>query len=415
MQKKESRCRRAALAIITGSLLAVLSGCAGQAKVAKGPVFFPPPPNLPRLQYLTGISNSAEVDGDPNVFNLFSQGKQREKKVLKIGKPSGLATFEDKLYLADLTGQLFVIDLPKKTMEPIRGNHGEGKLKKPVGVAVDRGGVVYVADVLRKEVLLYDRNGDYLKSIGTGMGMAPTDVAVDESNLFVLDTRKAVIHVFDPMSGDVLRDIGNTGDSDSSLSLPTRMSLDRQGIIRVSNAGRGDITSYDRDGHFLGKFGKFGDGLGQFSRPKGLSVDADGYVYVVDAGSQNVQVFNDKGRLLTYFGSPKLPLGGMNLPCDIAISSDAIPFYQQFAQSDFELSQVVFVANQFGDPKISLYGVGKRKGVDYEAAYRRSAQERERRAREELQRNRKLAQQASQQASQQGAQQEPKQESAATP
>lgn len=375
---------RRAFAVVTVSLIALLAGCAGNNKLSRGPVFFPPAPNLPRLQYLTGISDSSDVEGRPRDFSLFSYGKASPRQIVPMIKPSGIASAGGKLYVSDLSGQLFILDLPGKSMQQLRGNLGAGKLQKPVGVAVSPGGVLFVSDVGRKEVLIYNNKGEYLKSVGRELDMTPTDVAVDASSLYVLDTRKGVIHLFDPESGAFLRDIGRLGDHRQSLSLPTKMSLDKEGVIRVSNAGRGDITSYDRDGHFLGAFGMLGDGLGQFSRPKGLTVDANGYIYVVDAGFQNVQVFNDGGRLLTYFGSGRLPAGGMNLPCDISISSADLPYYQGLAGKDFELSQVVFVANQFGHPKISLYGYGKMRGVDYDAVYQRTAKEREQKARAEL-------------------------------
>lgn len=382
-----ARPSRTASAVVAGVLLAFLAGCAGTQKTATGPVFFPPSPNLPRLQYLTGFSNSADLKGEPDSFNLISIGKKVQDRVERIVKPTSITSRGGKLYVADISGQLLIIDPPKKTIEQLKGNQGLGKLKKPVGVAVDKAGFVYVADVGKKEVLIYDEKGEYLKSVAGDGDLNPTDIAVFDNELYVMDTRRSLIRVFDPASGAALREIGRVaGEPAKSISLPTKMSIDGQGVIRVSNAGRGEIISYDRDGHFLSSFGKFGDGMGQFSRPKGITADANGYVYVVDAGFQNVQVFNENGRLLTYFGSPKLPVGGMNLPCDISISSEDLPYYQGLADRNFEVSEVIFVANQFGDPKISLYALGKQRGVDYDKVYQRAAQERERRAQEKLKR-----------------------------
>lgn len=375
-----------AKAVVAGALLAMLAGCAGAQKTSSGPVFFPPPPNLPRLQYLTGFSSSIEVKAEPDSVNLLSLGKKQEGRVESIVKPAGIASRAGKLYVADISGQVLIVDLPNKRMEQLKGNDGAGKLKKPVGIAVDETGLVFVGDVMRKEVLIYDSNGDFLKSVAGESDLTPTDVAVYGSELFVLDTRRSLIKVFDPVSGNALREIGKLSDPAQSLSLPTKMSIDAQGMIRVSNAGRGDITTYDRDGHFISSFGKLGDGLGQFSRPKGVNADPNGYIFVVDSAFQNVQVFNEKGRLLTYFGSAKLPSGGMNLPCDVAISTDQLPYFQSLADKSFELSEVVFVANQFGDPKIGVYGLGKRRGVDYEKVYQQAAEERERKARERLKR-----------------------------
>ena len=389
-----SRTHRTAIAVIAGSLISLLAGCAGESKTAKRSVFFPPAPNLPRLQYLTGISDSTDVEGKKKEFSLIAFGDlAQQKSVLPIIKPSSIAAAAGKLYITDISGQLLVVDLPKKSMEQLKGNQGAGKLGKPVGVAVDRAGFVFVADVGRKEVMVYNNNGEYLKSVGSGLNMYPTDVAVDDSRLYVLDTKKAVIHIFDPVTSAFIQDIGKVSDAAKSLSLPTKMSLDKQGVIRVSNAGRGDITAYDRDGHFLGSFGKFGDTPGQFARPKGLTADDNGYLYVVDAGFQNVQVGDENNRLLTMFGSADLPVGGMNLPCDVTISSDDLPYYQMLADKDFELSQVIFVANQFGNPKISLYGYGKQKGIDYDMAYQQISQQREQWAREEMQKRNKISSQ----------------------
>ncbi|HBA88256.1 MAG TPA: hypothetical protein DCZ75_09790 [Geobacter sp.] len=388
------RTHRTAIAVIAGSLLCLLAGCTGASKTAKNSVFFPPAPNLPRLQYLTGISDSTDVEGKKKELSLIAFGDLTpQKSVLTIIKPSGIAAAAGKLYITDISGQLLVVDLPKKSMEQLKGNQGAGKLAKPVGVAVDRAGFVFVADVGRKEVLVYNNDGEYLKSVGGGLNITPTDVAVDDSRLYVLDTKKAVIHIFDPVTSAFVQDIGKVSDASKSLSLPTKMMLDKHGIIRVSNAGRGDITSYDRDGHFLGSFGKFGDSPGQFARPKGLTADDNGYLYVVDAGFQNVQVFDENNRLLTMFGSADLPVGGMNLPCDVTISSDDLPYYQKLADQNFELSQVIFVANQFGNPKISLYGYGKQKGIDYDKAYQQIVQQREQWAREEMQRRSKVSSQ----------------------
>lgn len=388
---------RALLPALAASLFALcLTGCTGSRSTSRGPVFFPPAPNLPRLQYLTGISSTEDLVGVRDEFSLFSTGKVQPEKVTAIVKPSGIASHAGKIYVTDLSGQLYVIDPPNKTLESFKGNQGMGKLKKPVGIAVDEAGFVFVADIGRKEVLVYDAKGEYLKSV-KAKDLDPTDVAVDDSRVYILDTRKAVIRVFDPTTGQELQQIGrDETDPEKTLNFPTKMSLDARGILRVSNAGSGNIMSFDRDGHFLGAFGKSGDGLGQFARPKGLASDQNGYLYVVDAGFQNVQIFNDQGRLLTYFGSPKLAVGAMNLPCDIAVSRDGLAYYQAYADKDFELSQVVFVVNQFGTPKISIYGYGKRRGIDYDQVYEQSAKDREKKAQEELQRRKQLTQEVRQ-------------------
>lgn len=387
---------RSAAALLAASVLTLTAGCAsGPTRQSHGPVFFPPAPNLPRLQYLTSFSDSNDVLGTSgDSLSLVSFGKEQDQKVNRIIKPSGIAAKDGKLYVTDIAGQLFIVDLANKKMEQLKGNDDLGKLKKPVGVAVDNAGFIFVSDTERKEVLIYDTNGEFLKAVGGDLNFTPTDIAVDNENLYVLDTRKSLVRVLNPMTGAQVGEIGKTNDPAQSLSLPTRMNLDDKGVLWVTNAGSGTVSSYDRDGHFLGSFGKFGDGMGQFARPKGIATDENGYVYVVDSGHQNVQIFTDKGRLLGYFGSAKLPVGGMNLPSDVTTSNKNLDYFQKYAEKDFELSEIIFVANQFGENKIGVYGLGKLRGVDYEAAYRKAAEERDRKAQEILkERNKQQEQQ----------------------
>jgi DNA-binding beta-propeller fold protein YncE len=362
-------------------------------------VFFPSAPSFPRLQYLAGINGSDDVEGKTSNWSLFSFGKAAQKKSRNIIKPLGVSAAGGKIYVADIAGQVAIIDMARKSFDLLKGNNGIGKLKKPVSVAVDDLGFLYVADVGRKEVVVYDREGEFLNAIGAGLGITPTDVAVDKDRIYILDTKEAVIKVLDRSTSALIMEIGKGFLGENKLSLPINFSLDKSGTIRITNAGTGKVVSCDRDGNFLGSFGEMGDGFGQFSRPRGIAVNDKEEIYIVDAGLQNVQVFSDKGRLLTYFGSSKLPVGGMNLPSGIALSRAELPFYQTLADKNFELDQVVFVTNQFGDPKISIYGFGKLRGVDYDLEYKKLQQEREKKARdaiEKAKRDEKKAQGAEQ-------------------
>lgn len=373
---------RFAAAIVAISLVGTLSGCAGAGKASQGPVFFPGAPNLPRLQYLAGVSSSSDVEGSTDSVSFFNYGRATaSKKPRPIVKPYGITTSNGKVYLADLVGQIIIIDLPKKTFEYLKGNTGFGKLKKPVDVAVDEIGFVYVADVGRKEVVVYDQEGEFLKTMGGDFGIAPTGVALDGERLYILDTKGGVIKVLDRVTGEFIMDIGQNFEGANKLNMPINFTLDKKGVFHITNAGNGKIVSCDRDGNVLGTFGQIGDGFGQFTRPKGIAVSDAGEVFVVDAGVSNAQIFNDKGRLLTYFGSNKIPVGGMNLPTGITLSSSDLEYYQSLAEKNFQVEQVVFVANQFGDPRIGIYGFGKLRGVDYDKEYRKLQDEREKKAR----------------------------------
>jgi len=367
--------------------MALMAGCAGKT----GPVeqvFFPPPPNLPRIQYLMGIADSTDVEGKISDFSLFGSLNEQGDKVRAIVKPYGVAEFGGKIYICDVgSAKVIVLDLPAKKFEYLKGAVGNGKLTTPVNVAFDKEGTVYVADAGRKEVLAFTSAGDFLQAFGSELDMKPVDVAVYGSDLFVLDLKNNEIKVLDLKTGKLKESFGRSSNPMESLAMPTNMLMDDKGYIFVTNGMSGKVMKFDRDGHLLLSFGQIGDGFGQFARPKGVTVDRDGDIYVVDAGHQNVQIFNDKGRLLIFFGDAgKDSPASLNLPAGIAISTANLDYFQKLADPTFKLDSVVFVTNQVGDrSKLAVYGFGKREGIDYEKEYekiRQELQEKARKARE---------------------------------
>jgi hypothetical protein len=101
-----------------------------------------------------------------------------------------------------------------------------------------------------------------------------------------------------------------------------------------------------------------------FARPRDIDIDEQGNLYIVDASHQNVQMFNKDGRLLMYFGDAD----SMSMPAGVAVSTENLEFFQERASSGFDIDKVVFVANHF-DNRLSIFGFGKRRGIDYEKEY----------------------------------------------
>lgn len=346
-------------------LLAVLStvllaGCAAQKVKESGPVFFPPPPNPPKIQFLVGINNSTDIEAKKDSFSLFLTGKPEEDKTYEIFKPYGVTVYKKKIYVCDLSGKVVIIDTAKKTFEYFTGS-GYGGLRKPLNLTFDEVGNMYVVDIERKEVLIFNPTGGFVGAIGKENGIKPADVIVDADFVYILDLGNNEIKVFNRGDGKLARTIGKT-ETSQSLAIPTNFALDKQGAFRVTNIGTSSVIQIDKDGHQLGSFGKLGDGFGEFARPKGIAVDQQGLIYVVDSAHQNVQVFNDAGRLLMYFGGFGDSGGLMNLPASVAVSKNDIEFFQKFVDPSFEVESLIFVTNQFGKAKLSVYGLGKRKG-----------------------------------------------------
>jgi hypothetical protein len=106
------------------------------------PLYFPPPPELPRIQYLTSFRGLKDVE-EQSSFNRFVVG---EKQDVRLDKPYGVALHDGKLYVCDTNATVVVFDLKNKTYGALQGASGPGRLVQPINISVEADGTKYVAD-----------------------------------------------------------------------------------------------------------------------------------------------------------------------------------------------------------------------------------------------------------------------------
>ena len=340
-------------------LITIMSGCTTSRRPVPV-VFFPPPPNEPHLQYLTGYNDSSDIEDPPSNFSLFLTGKETRSVVKHIGKTYGVRTHKGKIYICgSSTGVLIILDPAAKSMSYFESS-GLGQLKGPVNLAFDNNDFMYVADPPRKEIVVFDPQGRFYKSFGSDIPDSRiTDVAIYEGRLYALDSKAGLVRVFNRKTGEQLNSFGQGDEPTKNLVIPTNFAFDPVGNLHITNIGHAKVTIMDRDGHYLSSHGRIGDSFGEFARPKGIAVDDNGWVFVVDAGFANVQIFNENMKLLTFFGNIPTEVGTLNLPAGIAVSKDNLQIYQKMAAPGFILDEVIYVINQYGKPKVSVFGLGK--------------------------------------------------------
>ena len=343
-------------------LILILAGCATPPPKPEGTAYFPPPPDLPRLQYLTFLTGEKDLGESQSAFDKFVVG---QKKSTRLDKPYGAAFYKDKLYVCDTNETVMVFDFSKRTLSPIQGSQGPGKLLQPLNIAIDSDGNKYVTDPVRGQVVIFDKTDSFVNAIGVPGTWKPTGVAVYEDRIFVSDMKNALVKVFDKETGASVREFGRQGPPTEMLAFPTNLAFDKDGYLFVSDAGRFQIVKFDRDGHFIESIGKIGANPAHFARPRGLTFDRDGRLYIVDAAFNNVQMFNKDKQLLLFFGKGGTHPGDLYLPASVAIDYDNINFFQRFADPDFEIEHIVAVTSQFERRLVSIYGLGKQKGKTY--------------------------------------------------
>jgi DNA-binding beta-propeller fold protein YncE len=329
--------------------------------VESTPLFFPPAPELPRVQYLTSLSGSRDVETQ-RAFDRFVVG---EKQELKLDKPYGVAIHDGKIYVCDTNASVIVFDLKRKVFESLKGGVGPGKLMQPMNISIEPDGTKYVADPVRGQIVVFDREDTYVKAYGEPGTWRPVDAVVLEDRIYVADVVNHVVKVFDKQSGELIKAIGDKGEPAERLDRPTNLAFDGDGHLYVTDFGRFQVVKFDRDGHFISAFGKPGDAPGHFARPKGIAVDREGRIYSVDASFNNIQVFNKDGRVLMFFGQGGEAPGGLLLPAKVTIDYDNLEYFRDYVDAGFEPEYLVLVTSQLGPNSVSVMAYGREKGKTY--------------------------------------------------
>src|SRR5512137_2702785 len=77
----------------------LLAACSSQKEVIQKPVFFPPPPDEPRLQFLTGFEDSSILEEQKSTFSLILSGSEKPEADVRIFKPLGIAVYKGVVYV----------------------------------------------------------------------------------------------------------------------------------------------------------------------------------------------------------------------------------------------------------------------------------------------------------------------------
>ena len=219
----------------------------------------------------------------------------------RLRLPAGVAVdAEDNIYIADAErGLVQVYSQYGQFIRYLGSFHGENIYERPTGIAIDRkAGRLYLADTPRNLVFILDLQGNVLKQVGrdkrgkgSGEFVSPTQIAVGDPGIVVLDTEGSRIQVLDFDGNRTCR-----YRVASALNKNRGLALDREGNIYVSYVAGSIISIYKPDGVPMGTFGQSGSRIGEFRAPGGLWVDANNRIYVADTDNARVQVFQVSTR-----------------------------------------------------------------------------------------------------------------------
>ncbi len=171
------------------------------------------------------------------------------------------------------------------------------------GVAVDKRDNVFVFTRGEHPVIVFDRDGRFLRSWGEGVVRRAHAITIDADEMVWLsDDLHHTVRKFTP-DGKLLLTIGDP-DKPSELqggkpfNRPTHVAIcPRTGSLYISDGyGNSRVHKYAPDGRYVMSWGEPGTDPGQFNLPHNLATDADGLVYVADRENHRVQIFDGQGR-----------------------------------------------------------------------------------------------------------------------
>jgi len=330
------------------------------------PVFFPPPPEVPRLQFLTSFSGPEDlVVRATGGFERFVLGELEAME--GIASPYGMALFEGKLYVCDVGRKMVaVFDLRNRTFGYLTKDR---RLIKPVNIFIDDNGWKYVADSTAGLVFVFDRDDNLITMLGQQLKISPVDVVVRGALCYVTDYISNQVVVLNKVTGQEIMRVGLRRWTEvrvrpeaelppGEFSLISDLALDQQGNIYVTDKAGARITQFDPSGIFRRTIGRLGDNIDEFVRPKGIAIDRENRIWVVDAATEVAKIYNEQAQLLLFFGLPGNEPGKMNLPATIVVDYDNVEFFQKYAVQGASIEFLVLVSNQYGPNKISVYGFG---------------------------------------------------------
>jgi DNA-binding beta-propeller fold protein YncE len=182
-------------------------------------------------------------------------------------------------------------------------------------VAVDSGDRVYVFSRGEHPVIIFDRDGNFLRSWGEGEFLRPHGMHIGPDDaIYVTDDLLHVVRKYTP-DGRMLLEIGVAGEpapymSGEPFHRCTHTALSPSGDIYVSDGyGNARVHKYSADGRLLFSWGEPGSDPGQFNIVHNICCDADGWVYVADRENHRVQVFDGSGRYEAQWNNLHRPCG----------------------------------------------------------------------------------------------------------
>ena len=185
-----------------------------------------------------------------------------------------------------------------------------------VGVATDSRDRVFVFNRGEHPVIVFDREGKFLRSWGEGSIVRAHGIHIGPDDaVYLSDDLDHTVCKF-TANGKLVQMLGTHGRASDTgcknsdyrtiqrvagpFNQPTNLALSPDGSMYITDGyGNARVHKFSPDGGLILSWGEPGDGPGQFQLPHGIAVDRDARVYVADRENSRVQIFDAAGKFIT--------------------------------------------------------------------------------------------------------------------
>ena len=271
------------------------------------------------------------------LFFDFGVGAVQAETLSAMARQSTLVVQAPTGVALDSNETLYVVESSYNRVAVIRnGGQRIAELRgfaRPISVAVDQAGRVYVGDGDAGSVLVFGADLLLQGKLGVGDGefALPVGIAVSAAgDVLVVDKDRSKVRMYGA-DRQLKQQFGQPGSLAGQLNHPLDIAVDhvsnevvivdRPLLLGQSGYYEGSrVQFFDQTGKYLRACGANGVGEGKLAKAVGVTVDQAGKVYVTDSSQNIVEVFDRAGQYIetvynaaTPMRNPvRLALGGIS-------------------------------------------------------------------------------------------------------
>ena len=261
----------------------------------------------------------AEQEGSLTI----SEKDDRNFQVKFIPKVPGTYNITVKINGDKLAKSPFTVQVAERQLHIVDELDLKGEIpQKPYGIAVNNKGLIAVADNKRNCVLIFDKEGKFVRKLGC-YGENPGELDsvagvtfLNDDDILVADELNHRIQQFNVQTGNFVKSFGKKGTGKGEFQDPVSVCMDDEGRVVVTEYYNNRIQVLTKDGKSVFKFGD--SGSEKLYKPTGCIYHKNMFI-VSDCWNHCLKVFDSSGKFLYKIGEKGYADGQFSYPWGLCV------------------------------------------------------------------------------------------------